>query len=158
MKELQNILKAFEQNKKSVQYAAIATLVKAQGSTYRRPGARMLMTSEGQMVGSLSGGCLEGDVFEQAQEVMTSGKPIVVQYDTMSDEDIIWGLGLGCNGIVQILIERLEEDHPLNHLAFLSECLHLRYVGVLATVFHIEGQAKAQVGTRLRSEERRVGK
>src|SRR4028119_2159352 len=116
MKELQNILKAFEQNKKSVQYAAIATLVKAQGSTYRRPGARMLMTSEGQMVGSLSGGCLEGDVFEQAQEVMTSGKPIVVQYDTMSDEDIIWGLGLGCNGIVQILIERLEEESPLTQI------------------------------------------
>jgi len=149
MKELQDIVAAFEKVKTCGKTAAIATLVKAQGSTYRRPGARMLMTSEEQMVGSLSGGCLEGDVFEQAQEVMTSGKPIVVQYDTMSDEDIIWGLGLGCNGIVQILIERLEEDHPLNHLAFLSECLHLRHVGVLATVFHIEGQAKAQVGTRL---------
>jgi len=149
MKELQDIVAAFEKVKTGGKTAAIATLVKASGSTYRRPGARMLMTSEGQMVGSLSGGCLEGDVFEQAQEVMTSGKPIVVQYDTMSDEDIIWGLGLGCNGIVQILIERLEEDHSLNHLAFLSECLHLRHVGVLATVFHIEGQAKAQVGTRL---------
>ena len=149
MKELQNILKALEQNKSSGQCAAIATLVKAQGSTYRRPGARMLITTEGQMVGSLSGGCLEGDVFEQAQEVLTSGKPIVVQYDTMSDEDIIWGLGLGCNGIVQILIERLEAENPFNHLTFLTECLHHRQVGVLATVFHIEGQVKAQVGTRL---------
>jgi xanthine/CO dehydrogenase XdhC/CoxF family maturation factor len=188
MKELQDIVAAFEKVKTCGKTAAIATLVKAQGSTYRRPGARMLMTSEGQMVGSLSGGCLEGDVFEQAQEVMTSGKPIVVQYDTMSDEDIIWGLGLGCNGIVQILIERLKEESPLtqilhhppsppyqggnsapsllqgegwrgvkglgarselNHLAFLTECLHLRHVGVLATVFRIEGQVKAQVGTRL---------
>jgi xanthine/CO dehydrogenase XdhC/CoxF family maturation factor len=149
MKELQNILKAFKQSKNYGQCAAIATLVKAQGSTYRRPGARMLMTSQGQMVGSLSGGCLEGDVFEQAQEVMTSGKPIVVQYDTMSDEDIIWGLGLGCNGIVQILIERLEEENPLNPLAFLSECLHCRQMGVLVTVFHVEGQLKAQIGTRL---------
>jgi xanthine/CO dehydrogenase XdhC/CoxF family maturation factor len=149
MKELQDIVAGFEKVKTSGKIAAIATLVKASGSTYRRPGARMLMTSEGQMVGSLSGGCLEGDVFEQAQEVMTSGKPIVVQYDTMSDEDIIWGLGLGCNGIVQILIERLEEESPLNHLAFLTECLHRRQVGVLATVFHVEGQVKAQVGTRL---------
>ena len=149
MKELQDILKAFEQCKNSDECVAIATLVKAQGSTYRRPGARMLMTSQGQIVGSLSGGCLEGDVFEQAQEVMTSGKPIVVQYDTMSDEDIIWGLGLGCNGIVQILIERLEEQNKLNHLAFLSECLHYRQMGVLATVFHAEGQVKAQVGNRL---------
>ena len=149
MKELQNILKTFEQNKNSGQRTALATLVKAQGSTYRRPGARMLMTSQGQMVGSLSGGCLEGDVFEQAQAVMTSGKPIVVQYDTMSDEDIIWGLGLGCNGIVQIFIERVEAETPLNHLEFLNQCLQQRQAGVLATVFYLEGQVKAQVGTRL---------
>jgi xanthine/CO dehydrogenase XdhC/CoxF family maturation factor len=194
MKELQNILKTFEQTKNSSQNIALATLIKASGSTYRRPGARMLMTSQGQMVGSLSGGCLEGDVFEQAQAVMASGKPIVVQYDTMSDEDIIWGLGLGCNGIVQILIERVEEESPLtqilhhppnlqtssrfgitktpayqgessesklpsppskeglrgvNPLALLTECLHQRQPGVLATVFHVEGQVKAQIATRL---------
>src|ERR687885_503290 len=149
MKELQNILKTFEQNKNSGQYTAIATLVKASGSTYRRPGARMLMTSQGQMVGSLSGGCLEGDVFEQAQAVMTSGKSIVVQYDTMSDEDIIWGLGLGCNGIVQILIERIEIESPFNPLAFLADFLHQRQAGVLATVFHVEGQVKTEVATRL---------
>lgn len=149
MKELQNIVAAFEQVKRSGKTVALATLVKAQGSTYRRPGARMLMTSKGQMVGSLSGGCLEGDVFEQAQGVMASGKPIVVQYDTMSDDDIIWGLGLGCNGIVQILIERIEEENPFNPLSFLTDCLHQRQVGVLATVFHVEGQVKAEVGTRL---------
>lgn len=149
MKELQNIFKAFEQTKNSGQSIALATLVKAQGSTYRRPGARMLMTSQGQMVGSLSGGCLEGDVFEQAQAVITSGKPIVVQYDTMSDDDIIWGLGLGCNGIVQIFIERIEEENLFNPLAFLTDCFHQRQAGVLATVFHVEGQAKAEVGSRL---------
>ncbi|HBB35243.1 MAG TPA: xanthine dehydrogenase [Cyanobacteria bacterium UBA8803] len=146
---LQNILQAFEQTNQLGQSIALATLVKAQGSTYRRPGARMLMTSQGQMVGSLSGGCLEGDVYEQAQEVMASGKPIVVQYDTMSDEDIIWGLGLGCNGIVQILIERVEEESPFNPLAFLAKCIKCRQLGVLATVFYVEGQLKAQVGSRL---------
>lgn len=149
MKQLQDIVAAFEQIESSTTTAAIATLVKAQGSTYRRPGARMLMISQGQMIGSLSGGCLESDVFEQAQAVMTSGNPIVVQYDTMSDEDIIWGLGLGCHGIVQILIERIEEENPFNPLAFLSHCLHQRQVGVLATVFYVEGRVKAQVGSRL---------
>ncbi|HAA29614.1 MAG TPA: xanthine dehydrogenase [Cyanobacteria bacterium UBA8553] len=149
MKEIHDIVAAFETIKSGRKTAAIATLVKAQGSTYRRPGARMLMTPEGEMIGSLSGGCLEGDVFEQAQEVITSGQPIVVQYDTMSDEDIIWGLGLGCNGIVQILIERLEAESPLNHLSFLTECLRCRQAGILATVFHVEGQVKAQVGSRL---------
>lgn len=149
MKELKDIIVAFEQVESSTTTAALATLVKASGSTYRRTGARMLMTSQGQMVGSLSGGCLEGDVFEQAQEVMTSGKSIVAQYDTMSDDDIIWGLGLGCNGIVQILIERIEEENPFNPLAFLAKCFHQRQAGVLATVFHVEGQVNAQVGTRL---------
>ena len=149
MKELKDIIAAFEQVENRTTTTALATLVKASGSTYRRPGARMLMTSQGQMVGSLSGGCLEGDVFEQAQVVMTSGKPIVVQYDTMSDDDIIWGLGLGCNGIVQILIERVEEESPFNPLTFLTECFRCRQTGVLATVFHIEGQINAQVGTRL---------
>ena len=149
MKELQNILKTFEQTKNSDQSIALATLVKASGSTYRRPGARMLMTSGGQMVGSLSGGCLEGDVFEQAQGVMTSGKPIVVEYDTMSDEDIIWGLGLGCNGIVQILIERIKPENSFNPLTFLSDCIRHRRVGFLATVFQVEGEIKTKIGTRL---------
>ncbi|MEQ9670950.1 XdhC family protein [Coleofasciculus sp. G2-EDA-02] len=149
MKELQNILQTFEQTKNSDQSIALATLVKAQGSTYRRPGARMLMTSGGKMVGSLSGGCLEGDVFEQAQGVMTSGKPIVVEYDTMSDEDIIWGLGLGCNGIVQIMIERIKPENSFNPLTFLSDCIRYRRLGVLATVFQVEGEIKNQIGTRL---------
>ncbi len=149
MKELQNIFQTFEQTKNSNQSIALATLVKAQGSTYRRPGARMLMTSGERMVGSLSGGCLEGDVFERAQTVMTSGQPIVVEYDTMSDEDIIWGLGLGCNGIVQILIERIEPDNPFNPLTFLRDCIRHRRVGVLATVFQVEGEIKTQLGTRL---------
>jgi xanthine dehydrogenase accessory factor len=149
MKEVQDIVAAFEHVESSSTTAAIATLVKIQGSTYRRPGARMLMTSQGQMVGSLSGGCLESDVFEQAQEVMASGKPIVVQYDTMSNDDIIWGLGLGCNGIVQILIERIEAENLFNPLAFLTHCLHQQQAGVLATVFHVEGQVKAEVATRL---------
>lgn len=149
MKELKDIIVAFEQVESSTTTAALATLVKASGSTYRRPGARMLMTSQGQMVGSLSGGCLESDVFEQAQAVMASGKPITVQYDTMSDEDIIWGLGLGCNGIVQILIERVEEESLFNPLTFLTQCFRRRQAGVMATVFHIEGQINAQVGTRL---------
>jgi xanthine/CO dehydrogenase XdhC/CoxF family maturation factor len=146
MKELQDIVTAFEKVEHCGQTAALATLVKAQGSTYRRPGARMLMTLEGQMIGSLSGGCLESDVFEQAQEVMVSGEPIVVKYDTMSDEDIVWGLGLGCNGIVEILIERLPQESELNPVAFVAQCLCDRQKGVLARVFRTEGQVGANVG------------
>ncbi|MDE5109056.1 MAG: XdhC family protein, partial [Trichodesmium sp. St17_bin3_1_1] len=74
MKELQDIITTYNKLKKSGGTIALATVVKVAGSTYRRPGARMLMSSKGETVGSLSGGCLEGDVFEQAQEVMNSKK------------------------------------------------------------------------------------
>lgn len=82
MKELQDIVTAFETDSCDNHLAAIATVVKVKGSTYRSPGARMLTTSAGRMIGSISGGCLENDVFEQAQRVIASGEPIVVTYDT----------------------------------------------------------------------------
>ncbi|MFE1746882.1 XdhC family protein [Coleofasciculus sp. H7-2] len=148
MKELQEIVAAFAKAKNCGKTVAIATIVKVSGSTYRRPGARMLMTLEGERIGSISGGCLENDVFERAQQVIVSGEPMLVNYDTTSDNDIVWGLGLGCKGMVQVLIERLTPEN-LSPLTFLAECLHRRQVGVLATIFHIEGQIKAPVGTHL---------
>lgn len=148
MNEAQAILNAFESSQQNGEIVFLATIVKAQGSTYRRPGARMLMTSKGQMVGTISGGCLEQDVFERTQQVM-SGKPIVVKYDTSSQEDIIWGLGLGCNGVVQVLIERVDFDRELSPFAFLSKCLHYKQQVVVGTVFGVEGKVKADVGDRL---------
>ncbi len=143
MKELQAIIEAFEQTEKEGTIAALATVIEVRGSTYRRPGARMLMTQNGYRVGSISGGCLEEDVFEQAQAVMASGKPIVVQYDTTSPDDIVWGLGLGCNGLVRVLIELLT-PHQLNPVSFLAECFRQRQLGVLATVIH-----DAEIGKHL---------
>jgi xanthine/CO dehydrogenase XdhC/CoxF family maturation factor len=149
MKELQEIVAAFAKAKNCGKTVAIATIVKVSGSTYRRPGARMLITLEGERIGSISGGCLENDVFERAQKVIASGQPLLVNYDTTSDNDIVWGLGLGCKGMVQVLIERLTPENEFNPMTFLAECLHRREVGVLATIFHIEGQIKAHVGTHL---------
>lgn len=146
MKELQDVVEAFEKVEQFGQIAALATIVKVGGSTYRRPGARMLMSQDGQLMGSISGGCLESDVFEHAQGVMTSGEPIIVKYDTMSDEDIVWGLGLGCNGMVQVLIERLTPESKLSPIAFIAQCIHRQQPGVLVTVFCIEGQVRAKVG------------
>lgn len=149
MKELQDIVAAFEKVESCSKTAALATIVKVLGSTYRRPGARMLMTPDGRMVGSISGGCLEGDVFEHAQRVMASSEPIVVKYDTTSADDIVWGLGLGCNGMVQVLIEQITQEKEPNPMAFFAECLRQQQMGVIVTVFHIEGQVRTKVGTRL---------
>jgi xanthine/CO dehydrogenase XdhC/CoxF family maturation factor len=69
----------------------------------------MLLTEDGWAAGSISGGCLEGDVVRTAWE-RTAGGPVIVTYDSTADEDIVWGFGLGCNGVVQVLFERLAAD------------------------------------------------
>lgn len=112
MKELQAIIAAFEQIEQDGT-AALATVIEVRGSTYRRPGARMLMTSSGCRIGSISGGCLEADVCDRDREVLVSGKPMVLEYDTTSDADIFYGSGMGCKGLVRVLVERLPPEDPL---------------------------------------------
>ena len=86
--------------------SVLATLVSVQGSSYRRPGARLLM-SGGTRLGSISGGCLEEDVLARAAKVAVTGQPDAVVYDTTSENDLVWGVGLGCHGIVRVLIEKV---------------------------------------------------
>ena len=149
MKELHEIVKAVE--RAGGRSAALATVVKARGSTYRRPGARMFMTADGEMTGSISGGCLEGDVFEHAKKVMDSGTPVVVQYDTSSDDDLVWGLGLGCSGVVDVLIEPFPPES--GYLPFVTNCVVENRPGALATVFRLEGRTALKVGARLALKE-----
>ncbi len=89
--------------------AVLATLVSVEGSSYRRPGARLLVTREGRRVGSISGGCLEEDVIARAKHVAATGRAETVVYDTTSENDLVWGVGLGCHGVVRVLIEKLPE-------------------------------------------------
>lgn len=86
--------------------ATLATVVRIRGSAYRRPGAKMLIADDGAMVGSVSGGCLESDVREVALSVMRHGPPQLVHYDTGADDQTPFGLGLGCNGAVDIFVQR----------------------------------------------------
>lgn len=87
--------------------AVLATLVSVEGSSYRRPGARLLVTADGKRVGSISGGCLEEDVMARAAQVHVTGRPDAVIYDTTSENDLVWGVGLGCHGVVRVLLEKL---------------------------------------------------
>ncbi|MCJ8210324.1 XdhC family protein [Mucilaginibacter sp. RS28] len=107
MTELQRLLAAYE--KHSQETCALATVVKVEGSAYRRPGARMLITAEGQLTGTISGGCLEGDARRRAQQVMQRGKPEIVVYDSMDlEDDLEFGAQLGCQGKIHVLIEPLQ--------------------------------------------------
>lgn len=149
MKELQSIVTAYREVAQKGIAAALATVMKVTGSAYRRAGARLLITADGRTVGSVSGGCLERDVFNHARRVLQWNEPRVVTYDSMSDEDIAWEFGLGCNGIVEILIEPLPLDGKQGHMTFLADCLFHRRMGVIATVFGVAGDTTAKVGNRL---------
>ncbi len=147
MRELQDIILAIE-TRETGEKAALATLVKVSGSTYRSPGARMLIKGNGDTIGAISGGCLESDVFEKAQAVIESGKPCVIKYDTTSEDDMIWGLGLGCQGVAYVLIEALESN-KFQEFAFIKRCFSTRIYGAIATVINVEFASEVKVGQRL---------
>jgi len=87
-------------------HAALATVVRIDGSAYRRPGAKFLVEESGETTGSVSGGCLESDVHAYALEALKDGKPRLLRYETGSDEETVWGMGLGCEGTVEVFVQR----------------------------------------------------
>ncbi|MFN7940789.1 MAG: XdhC family protein [Thermoanaerobaculia bacterium] len=96
--------------------AALATVVRIAGSAYRRPGAKLLVEASGGALGGVSGGCLEADVREIARTVLATGSPAFRRYDLRGHEPILWGLDLGCRGIVEIFVQPATEG-PLASLA-----------------------------------------
>jgi len=108
VKELKTILATFNNVDFSQRKAALATVVNVRGSSYRSPGARMLITDDGKWVGSISGGCLEGDALRKARQVMTAKKAITITYDTREESNQNLGIGLGCNGVIDVLIEPVD--------------------------------------------------
>jgi xanthine/CO dehydrogenase XdhC/CoxF family maturation factor len=103
--ELQDVLRAIEQIGANDGRMALATIVGAHGSTYRREGARLLVPETGRPVGTISGGCLEGDVRVVAAEVMQEGTPRLLHFDLTADDEVVWGWGLGCNGVIDVFVE-----------------------------------------------------
>src|SRR6266511_2295174 len=108
MSELQDVLRAIEDGRNRGDRMALATIVGVKGSTYRREGARLLVPENGKPVGTISGGCLEGDVRETAKEVMERGVPRLMHFDLTADDEVVWGWGLGCNGVIDVFVEPAE--------------------------------------------------
>lgn len=148
MKEITRILEVYEQVDFAERKAALATVVWVEGSSYRRPGARMLITDDGRWEGAISGGCLEGDALRKARQVMRDGSPIVVTYDTMDDDANSFGVGLGCNGIIDVLIEPIDPADAQNPIELLREFVQKRDVRVLATVLKADDSTRLTPGTR----------
>jgi len=109
----------------------------------------LVCPADGLTLGSISGGCLEADVVDQANAVLVTGEPLILTYDTTSESDILWGFGLGCNGVVKVLIERLEPGDPFAPLNFVADCVRRRASGVLARVIHVEKFPAVPLGASL---------
>ena len=153
MKEIKEIIKAFDRAEKANKQMALATVVQVEGSSYRSPGARMLITEDGELTGAISGGCLEGDALRKAQLVMFQQQSMVVTYDTTDDDDAKFGVGLGCNGIIHILIEPIQIGQSDQPIDLLKRCLEDRQNRVLMTFYDLKNKRAEQVGTCLLWEE-----
>ena len=131
--ETSRLYQTLERLAEAGRHAALATVVRIRGSAYRRPGAKMLIADDGAMVGSVSGGCLEGNVREVALEVIRQGAPRMLHYETGGDDLEPFGLGLGCNGAVDIFVQSATSPEALETA---------RQVGVL-----LQGDAAFTVNT-----------
>jgi len=147
MKEIHDILRAYQEATAAGIRTALATVVAVEGSSYRRPGARMLVTETGMLTGAISGGCLEGDALRKALLALQQNRNKLVTYNSMDEEDHQFGIQLGCNGIVHILFEPIDPALPANPIALLQKAVHAEKPSVLATVFSLQGSADTQTGT-----------
>ncbi len=120
MKEIKNIIKYFDSSPAN-EKMAIATVVRVEGSSYRRMGARMLVSETGNWVGGISGGCLEGDALKRARMAILKGRASVITYDTTIDDDHQIGVGLGCNGIIDVLFTPIDAQDRYNPIAILRK-------------------------------------
>ena len=123
----------------------LATIIATNGSTYRKPGAMMLISREGDFEGMISGGCLEGDLLHHAAEVFSKGKPRYITYDMHADEELVWSLGLGCDGVIHLLLQRLDRNSGFGFFEQLEALHGARHATVLALVTSSDG--KPTVGT-----------
>jgi xanthine/CO dehydrogenase XdhC/CoxF family maturation factor len=132
VRELRDILAAHARLARRGEAGVLATVVHAEGSTYRRAGARLLVGPDDAVVGLVSGGCLEPDLVAHARDVLRSGEPRRVRYDHARPDDLVWGLGLGCAGLVELFLERVDAQRP-GPLGTLRAWLDARHTGAIAT-------------------------
>src|SRR5918992_505391 len=137
-KEIVDIVVAFKEAQQRGRQTALATVVHVEGSSYRRPGARMLVEDNGKMTGAISGGCLEGDALRKALLAINQRQNKLVTYNTLDDDDVEFGVQLGCNGIVHILFEPIDPSQPDNPIALLERVCLQRRDAVLVTLFSLE--------------------
>lgn len=153
MKEFKEIINSYHKSNSLGRKLALGAVVHLNGSSYRRPGARMLIDDAGQLTGAISGGCLEGDALRKAMLVIAQQQSKLVTYDTSDEEDASIGVQLGCEGIIQVLFEPISPGNEINPIKLLEKAERKRQHFVLVTIFNIQDKKSPQIGTCLLIEE-----
>ncbi|WP_031435001.1 XdhC family protein [Methylomarinum vadi] len=130
-----HLIDAYRRLQQRPETLVLASIIETSGSTYQKAGARMLISRKGEMTGLLGGGCFERDLVEQAQSVFDSGVAKTVFYDMRAPEDMIWGLGLGCNGAVRVLLQLLQAERDFSPLNVFADVAEADESGVLVTCY-----------------------
>lgn len=139
MKEIRSIIAKYEILKAEGTKMALATVVHVEYSSYRRSGARMLITEDGSWIGGISGGCLEGDTLKKAMYAIYKNEAVKVTYDTRDDDPSQIGVGLGCNGLIDVLILPISgNDNPIE---ILKQVVDRRVPSTLVTTL-LDGSTK----------------
>jgi xanthine dehydrogenase accessory factor len=137
-----SLLKFFDQHRND-ESLVLVTITSTVGSTYRKPGAMMLISRDNAYEGMISGGCLEPDLLHHAQEVFETGKPKTVTYDMHADDELVWSLGLGCDGIIHLFLQRLDRKDGFSLLDFIQNSLQKQQAVLLGLVIKSEGPGLA---------------
>ena len=146
--EIRTICTRLDELRLSGEPCALATIVSVHGSAYRRPGARMLFSKNGREAGFVSAACLEADLFEKVKEVIALNKAALFSYDTTAPEDAIFGIGQGCGGVVEILVEPISSEQTAPVPALLKMVIDQNEPCALAMVYKSNGEQSETIGAR----------
>ncbi len=146
-KDIADITVAFEQAQSRGKRSALATLVLVVGSSYHRPGSRLLITEDGHLTGTISGGPLEGEILRSAFLSIEEGQNRLIRYDATDEMVANFGHEYGCNSIIYILFEPIHEEDVCNPIQLMRLHSYKREDAVLVTLFSLKREG--QLGTRL---------
>ncbi len=147
MTELQEIVKTYDLARIAGKACVLATVVHLEGSSYRRPGARMLVLEDGRMIGAISGGCLEGDALKKALLTFSDQRNRLITYDTSDEDDATVGIQLGCEGIIHVLFEYINAGNSKNPIELIRKAIAKRQKAAIVTLFDLKNKQAEQIGT-----------
>ena len=141
------ILQTFDAWKQADRPMVLATVYETLGSTYSKSGHRILIAADGDYQGLVSGGCLEGDLAERASNTLASNRATAVTYDLRDEADDLWGLGVGCNGLIRVFLQPLDPDADYEPFASIAQHLSAEQMAVVATIINSSGASDRLGGT-----------